>query len=78
VKANPRHARHIDALLTDILALLVADQPLPEKNRDHALSGEWKGYRDCHLKPDLLLIYGKPDAETLRLARLGSHSELFD
>jgi len=78
VKADSRHARNIDALLIDVLALLVADQPLPEKNRDHALSGEWKGYRDCHLKPDLLLIYSKPDTETLRLARLGSHSELFD
>jgi mRNA interferase YafQ len=68
VKANSRHSRHIDARLIDVLA--VADQPLLEKIRDHALSGEWKGYRDCHLKPDLLLIHGRPDAETLRLARL--------
>jgi mRNA interferase YafQ len=50
---------------------------LPENNRDHALSGDWAGYRECHLKPDLLLIYRKPDARTLRIARLGSHSELF-
>jgi mRNA interferase YafQ len=78
VKADSRHTRNIDALLVDVLALLAADQHLPERNRDHALGGEWKGYRDCHLKPDLLLIYSKPDAETLRLARLGSHSELFD
>ena len=78
VKADSRHARHIEALLIDVFALLVADQPLPEKNSDHALSGEWKGYRDCCLKADLLLIYGKPDAETLRLVRLGSHNELFD
>jgi mRNA interferase YafQ len=78
VKSDSRHARNIDALLIDVLGLLVVDQPLPEKYRDHALSGEWKGYRDCHLKPDLLLIYSKPDIETLRLARLGSHSELFD
>jgi mRNA interferase YafQ len=41
------------------------------------LSGEWAGYRECHLKPGLLLIYRKPDAGSLRLARLGSHSELF-
>jgi mRNA interferase YafQ len=41
------------------------------------LTGEWSGYRDCHPKPDLVLIYGKPDAETLDLVRLGSHSELF-
>nr|WP_312842969.1 type II toxin-antitoxin system YafQ family toxin [Klebsiella pneumoniae] len=39
--------------------------------------GDWAGYRECHIKPDLLLIYRKSDADTLRLARLGSHSELF-
>ena len=50
---------------------------LPASNSDHALSGDWAGYRECHLKPDLLLIYRKPNAEVLRLARLGSHSELF-
>ena len=54
-----------------------SDQVLPGKNRDHALSGDWMGYRECHIKPDLLLIYRKPDADTLRLARMGSHSELF-
>jgi mRNA interferase YafQ len=47
------------------------------RHRDHDLSGDWTGYRECHFKPDLLLIYKKPDAATLRLARLGSHSELF-
>ena len=41
------------------------------------MTGDWSGYRDCHLKPDLVLIYGKPDADTLDLVRLGSHSELF-
>ncbi|WP_250142837.1 MULTISPECIES: type II toxin-antitoxin system YafQ family toxin [Enterobacteriaceae] len=45
--------------------------------RDHDLSGDWAGYRECYIKPDLLLIYRKSDADTLRLARLGSHSELF-
>jgi mRNA interferase YafQ len=57
--------------------LLASDRVLSRNNRDHALSGDWMGYRDCHIKPDLLLIYRKPDANTLRLARLGSHSELF-
>jgi mRNA interferase YafQ len=47
------------------------------EHRDHDLSGDWAGYRECHIKPDLLLIYRKSDADTLRLARLGSHSELF-
>jgi mRNA interferase YafQ len=77
VKASPRHARDIDVLLATIVAMLVVDRPLPDSNRDHALGGDWRGYRDCHVKPDLVLIYRKPDSETLRLARLGSHSELF-
>jgi len=46
------------------------------QHRDHALIGEWKDHRDCHVKPDLVLIYQKPDANVLRLVRLGSHSEL--
>ncbi|MQT78311.1 type II toxin-antitoxin system YafQ family toxin [Pseudomonas helleri] len=52
------------------------DKPLPEKHRDHALTGNWKDHRDCHIKPDWLLIYCKPDDERLQLVRLGSHSEL--
>jgi mRNA interferase YafQ len=41
------------------------------------LAGEWNGRRECHVKADLLLIYRKPDKETLHLVRLGSHSDLF-
>ncbi len=59
------------------MTLLLSGKSLPENNRDHALIGDWMGYRECHIKPDLLLIYRKLDADTLRLARLGSHSELF-
>lgn len=55
---------------------LANDEILPERFHDHALSGEWKDFRDCHIKPDLVLIYRKPDAETLQLVRFGSHSEL--
>jgi len=77
VKASPRHCDALEAILPGVLELLLTDRPLPEAIRDHALSGEWVGYRECHLEPDLLLIYKKPDADTLRLARLGSHSELF-
>lgn len=65
-----------DALKTVLIAL-ASDQPLEVKHRDHLLNGDWSNYRECHIKPDLLLIYRKPDANTLRLARLGSHSELF-
>jgi mRNA interferase YafQ len=76
-KATPRHSKEIDSLLSTVLELLLADQVLPTNYRDHGLIGTWSGYRECHVRPDLLLIYRKPDAMTLRLARLGSHSELF-
>ena len=76
-KHAPRHRKDVDSLVSTVVALLMSDQVLPGNIRDHALSGDWVGYRECHIKPDLLLIYRKPDAGTLRLARLGSHSELF-
>jgi len=72
-----RHGRDLDGLLRRVVSLLVDDKPLPPANRDHPLTGDWKGHRDCHLRPDLLLIYAKPDPATLHLVRLGSHSELF-
>jgi mRNA interferase YafQ len=75
VRAMPRH-RDIVALLPDVVAVLAADSPLPERNRDHALTGNWKDHRDCHIKPDLLLIYRVPDPGILQLVRLGSHSQL--
>lgn len=75
-EAKGRHRATLDQDLRAILSLLIADAPLPERYRDHALAGEWKDHRDCHIKPDLVLIYRKPDAESLDLVRLGSHSEL--
>lgn len=71
-----QHGRLLDGLLTEVLPVLQADEPLAERHRDHALTGDWKDHRDCHIRPDLVLIYQKPDEETLRLVRLGSHSEL--
>jgi mRNA interferase YafQ len=56
----------LDSLVTEIVSLLAEDKPLPVKNRDHALTGNWRDHRECHLKPDLLLIYRKPDADILR------------
>jgi mRNA interferase YafQ len=76
VKATPRH-KDIDILLPEIVELLAEDKPLPEKHRDHTLVGNWKNHRECHLKPDLLLIYKLPDTQTLRLVRMGSHNKLF-
>ena len=66
----------LDASLVSVVEALANDQPLESRCHDHALSGEWTDHRDCHVKPDLILIYQKPDADTLRLVRLGSHSEL--
>ena len=77
IKATPQHKKDIDSLLEAVLVLLLADQVLPPALRDHSLTGDWVGYRDCHIKPDLVMIYAKPDASTLRLVRLGSHSALF-
>jgi mRNA interferase YafQ len=62
--------------LKEAIDLLAADKPLPQRYVDHQLVGEWKDYRDCHIRPDLILIYRKPDTDTLELVRLGSHSEL--
>jgi mRNA interferase YafQ len=72
-----QHRRDPDSLVSSIVSLLADDKPLPEKHRDHSLGGEWRDHRECHLKPDLLLIYRKPNPEVLQLVRLGSHSELF-
>lgn len=71
-----RHGKTLDSILMEVVDQLAADAPLPRRNVDHALSGDWADHRDCHLKPDLVLIYRKPDEATLELVRLGSHSEL--
>ena len=71
-----RHRATLQTALTAALGSLLAEAQLAKRYRDHPLTGEWAGFRDCHIKPDLVLIYEKPDATTLRLVRLGSHSEL--
>ena len=76
-EAKGQHRATLDADLVPILAALADDQPLKPHNRDHDLSSDWSGYRECHIKPDLLLIYRKTEADALGLARLGSHSKLF-
>lgn len=68
--------KNLDQLVTDVIRQLAADAALPERSRDHALTGDWVGFRECHVRPDLLLIYEKEEG-VLRLVRLGSHSELF-
>jgi mRNA interferase YafQ len=70
------HGNRLDAVLGEVIDMLAADTPLPPRFRDHPLSGEWNDCRDCHIRPDLVPIYRKPDDNTLELVRLGSHSEL--
>lgn len=72
MKTNP----DIQELLKRVISDLLEGKLLPEKMKDHPLSGEWKDHRDCHVKPDLVLIY-KADDDAVTLVRLGSHSELF-
>lgn len=76
-EAKGQYRTVLDASLVPVLNSLMHDYLLEPKQHDHELSGDWKGYRECHVKPDLLLVYQKPDPDTLRLVRLGSHSELF-
>jgi mRNA interferase YafQ len=71
-----QHGRKLDNLLMEVVDMLAADKPLPRRNFDHSLTGEWNDHRDCHIRPDLVLIYRKPDDTSLELVRLGSHSEL--
>jgi mRNA interferase YafQ len=71
-----QHRAAFDVDLFALVEALANDQPLEPRFRDHALTGEWKDHRDCHLKPDLVLIYQKPDVDVLRLVRVGSHSQL--
>ena len=71
--------RHLDIeLLDDIIRALSRGETLPEKNKDHELSGDWTGHRECHILPDWLLVYRiEDDVLVLTLARIGTHSDLF-
>jgi mRNA interferase YafQ len=71
-----RYAKRLDVELLETVAMLAKDKPLPHRYFDHPRGGEWSDHRDCHIRPDLILIYRKPDATSLELVRLGSHSEL--
>jgi mRNA interferase YafQ len=66
----------LEDLLRPVLQHLLEDKALPKKLKDHPLGGDWKDHRDCHIKPDLVLIYSV-DEEAITAVRIGSHSELF-
>lgn len=63
-----QHGRRLDALLAEAVDMLVIDTPLPRRFFDHSLSGDWSDHRDCHLRPDLVPIYRKPDDRILSLS----------
>lgn len=64
--------------LKAISEMLENGETLPDKNKDHLLTGNWKGHRECHIEPDWLLIYRKNEEEkVIEFIRTGSHSDLF-
>lgn len=66
-------------LLEYVVTALANQRPLEERYQDHALTGNWKGFRECHIQPDWLLIYMvKDEVLTLTLSRTGTHSDLFN
>lgn len=72
--------RNLDIdLLDDIIRKLANREKLPDKNKDHALTGNWVGHRECHIQPNWLLIYRiEDDLLFLTLSRTGAHSDLFE
>lgn len=74
-EAKGRHRDTLDDDLLTVVRLLAAGGQLPPRYHDHPLVGEWRDFRDCHIKPNLILIY-RFDGDILQLVRLGSHSEL--
>ncbi|MGL2838116.1 type II toxin-antitoxin system YafQ family toxin [Helicobacter pylori] len=65
-----------DSVLNEVILTLRKKEPLDPQFQDHALKGKWKPFRECHIKPDVLLVY-RVKGNVLTLVRLGSHSELF-
>jgi mRNA interferase YafQ len=80
-KKDFKKFRHNDDLIEefeDVIKLIRGEKKLPEKYSDHSLVGNYNGMRECHIKPDILLIYWiSEETSTLYLERIGSHSELF-
>ncbi|MDE1901898.1 MAG: type II toxin-antitoxin system YafQ family toxin [Alphaproteobacteria bacterium] len=70
------YGKKLQPMLDEFLKLVDEGKPFPRRYFDHALSGSWDDCRDCHLKPDLVLIYRIADDGIVELIRLGSHSEL--
>ena len=66
----------LDADIRTVVGLLIADSRLPDRYQDHTMRGQWGDCRNCHVRPDLVLLYRKIGEGRLELVRLGSHSQL--
>jgi mRNA interferase YafQ len=75
IKKQKKRGKDLSKLKV-VVDLLISGDDLPARVVDHALTGQWSGWRDCHIEPDWLLIY-KKTPDTLTLGRTGSHSDLF-
>ena len=64
------------SLLEDVVTALAMGETLPDKNKDHPLTGNWAGHRECYIQPSWLLVHRIED-DVLTLARTGTHSDLF-
>lgn len=72
-----KHREDILDKLETILGLLANGEPIPEQNRPHLLTGNYRGYMECHVESDTLLIWWDKEAGIIKLVRFGTHSELF-
>ena len=72
-----KHKPEVIDKLEEILKLLVNNMPIPAENRPHVLTGNYRGYMECHVESDTLLIWWDREAEVIKLVRFGTHSELF-
>ncbi|MDE7377212.1 MAG: type II toxin-antitoxin system YafQ family toxin [Muribaculaceae bacterium] len=72
-----KHKAAILDKLEAILNLLVSGEPIPEIHRPHILTGNYKGYMECHVESDTLLIWWDKETGIIKLVRFGTHSELF-
>ena len=70
-----KRGKKIDKL-DSVMMKLINEEPLPPRNREHALKGNFKGFRDCHIEPDWLLIY-KVEGDVITFERTGTHSDIF-
>jgi mRNA interferase YafQ len=70
-----KRGKDIEKLIA-VMDLIIEQKPFEKRHHDHPLSGNWAGFRDCHIEPDWLLIY-KIEGDTVTFARTGTHSDLF-